>query len=218
MPTSNDRARTATAPRQATTGHAATRQATTRQSTAARQQEARKARSNGDQTPSIGGLPDQSREQLFDLLQERLGALLDLQLTLKHIHWNVVGVAFIAVHEMLDPQVDEVREMSDAVAERLATLGGAPVGTPGFVVSKRTWDDYEIGRAPTVQHLSALDDVYTGVITDHRRAIERTEDLDPVTQDLFIQQTARLELFQWFVRAHLQDSHGNVVFRESEHS
>jgi starvation-inducible DNA-binding protein len=186
--------------------------------TASRQAAAREARASGDQTPSIGGLPDRSRQQLFDILQGRLGAMLDLQLTLKHVHWNVVGVAFIAVHEMLDPQVDEVREMSDALAERLATLGGSPVGTPGFIVSRRTWDDYAIGRAPTVQHLSALDDVYTGVITDHRAAIERTEELDPVTQDLLIQQTARLELFQWFVRAHLQDSSGNVVFRESERS
>ena len=48
------------------------------------------------------------------ILQERLHALNDLQLTLKHIHWNVVGPHFIAVHEMIDPQVDAVRAMVDA--------------------------------------------------------------------------------------------------------
>ena len=33
---------------------------------------------------------------------------------------------FIAVHEMLDPQVDTVRLQTDAVAERIATMGGEP--------------------------------------------------------------------------------------------
>ena len=37
----------------------------------------------------------------IEALEKRLVALLDLQLTLKHIHWNVVGPNFIGVHEML---------------------------------------------------------------------------------------------------------------------
>ena len=65
------------------------------------------------------------------ILQDRLNALNDLALTLKHVHWNVVGPHFIAVHEMLDPQVDAVRAMVDVTAERIATLGVSPVGTPG---------------------------------------------------------------------------------------
>src|ERR1041384_3154399 len=78
------------------------------------------------------------------VLQQRLDALNDLALTLKHIHWNVVGPHFIAVHEMLDPQVDAGRLMVDAIAERIATLGVAPVGTPGALVQNRTWEDYSI--------------------------------------------------------------------------
>jgi starvation-inducible DNA-binding protein len=181
----------------------------------ARTAEIRAARA-GHGGPRIAGLDDGARTQLFDVLQERLVALLDLGLTLKHVHWNVVGVSFIAVHKMLDEQVAGVRALSDALAERLALLGASPVGTPGFLVARRTWEDYPLGRAPAVAHLSALDDVYDGVIGDHRRAIERCGDLDPVTEDLVIQQTGELELHQWFVRAHLQDADGNVVFRESE--
>src|SRR4051794_3135192 len=81
------------------------------------------------------------------VLQRRLDALNDLALTLKHVHWNVVGPHFIAVHEMIDPQVDAVRLMVDAIAERIATLGVAPIGTPGALVENRTWDDYSVGRA-----------------------------------------------------------------------
>jgi starvation-inducible DNA-binding protein len=43
---------------------------------------------------------------------------------------------------MRDPQVDAVRVMVDDVAERIATLGGSPVGTPGALVKQRSWDDY----------------------------------------------------------------------------
>lgn len=144
------------------------------------------------------------------ILQKRLHALNDLALTLKHIHWNVIGPHFIAVHEMIDPQVDAVRIMADAVAERIATLGVAPRGTPGALVEERTWDDYSIGRAATTEHLGALDKVYVGVISDHREAAKETEELDPVTNDLLIGHLHELELFHWFVRAHLESVGGTL--------
>jgi len=149
-------------------------------------------------------------------LQDRLISLIDLHLTLKHVHWNVVGMNFIAIHEMLDPQVDAVRAQTDAVAERIAILGGEPRGTPGAVVEMRSWNDYDLNRAPSVQHLAKLDDVYCGVIADHRGAIAKVGELDPITQDLLIGHTGDLELFQWFIRAHLKDADGDVIHRNSD--
>jgi starvation-inducible DNA-binding protein len=157
---------------------------------------------------SIPGMSSEIAEQVRDRLQQRLVALIDLELTLKHVHWNVVGPNFIGVHEMLDPQVASVRAMVDEVAERIATLGGSPVGTPGYVSTHRSWDDYSILRATTLEHLGALDLVYVGVVADHRDAIGEVADLDPVTADLLTAQSALLEQYQWFVRAHLEDSSG----------
>jgi len=157
---------------------------------------------------TVPGVDDSDAAKVIDLLQNRLDALNDLALTLKHVHWNVVGPNFIAVHTMLDPQVDAVRAMVDATAERIATLGGSPQGIPGGLVSRRSWDDYSLGRAETGEHLAALDLVYTGVVEDHRAAIEETDEPDPVTQDLLIAQSAQLEQFQWFVRAHLENAAG----------
>jgi len=144
------------------------------------------------------------------VLQRRLDALNDLALTLKHVHWNVVGPHFIAVHEMIDPQVDAVRLMVDAIAERIATLGVAPIGTPGALVENRTWDDYSVGRAGAIEHLGALDEVYQSVIADHRAAAEEVEEADMVTNDLLIGHLHELELFHWFVRAHLESSGGKL--------
>jgi starvation-inducible DNA-binding protein len=159
---------------------------------------------------SIPGLTPEQGEEVGAILQGRLNALNDLALTLKHVHWNVVGRNFIAVHEMLDPQIDAVRTMVDDVAERMATMGVPPLGTPGVIVAQRTWDDYSIARATTQEHLGALDIVYAGVISDHRKAQERTADIDPVTEDLLIGQLAGLEKFHWFLRAHLEDASGDL--------
>src|SRR6195952_721606 len=130
---------------------------------------------------TVPGMGKGDSSTAITILQDRLNALNDLALTLKHVHWNVVGPNFIAVHTMLDPQVDAVRLMVDALAERIATLGGAPVGTPGALVAARSWDDYSIGRADALDHLGALDVVYSGIIEDFRKAIADTDEPDPVT-------------------------------------
>lgn len=161
-------------------------------------------------TYTVPGMDADAARRVIDLLQDRLCSLLDLHLTLKHIHWNVVGPNFIAVHEMLDPQVEAVRAMSDEVAERIATLGGVPAGTPGALVKSRSWDDYDLGRATTQQHMAALDVVFTGVIGDHRKAMDELDPLDLVSQELLIGQLAKLELYQWFVRAHLESAGGEL--------
>jgi starvation-inducible DNA-binding protein len=159
---------------------------------------------------TVPGVEPRDAVEIIGLLQDRLNALSDLALTLKHIHWNVVGPHFIAVHTMLDPQVDAVRLMVDATAERIATLGSAPYGTPGALVSGRSWDDYSLGRADAIAHMGALDVVYGGIIEAHRKAIEATEEPDPVTQDMLIGQAGQLEQFHWFVRAHLESASGTL--------
>jgi len=159
---------------------------------------------------TIPSMKPEVAQRVADLLQKRLDSLNDLQLTLKHVHWNVVGPNFIGVHEMIDPQVDKVREMVDEIAERIATLGFSPVGTPGAMVANRTWDDYSLGRAGTMEHMAALDVVYDNVIADHRAAIEDLDELDLVTQDILIGHARDLELFQWFVRAHLESAGGSL--------
>ncbi len=150
---------------------------------------------------TIPGLTDKQATRLVELLQKQLSTYNDLHLTLKHIHWNVVGPNFIGVHEMIDPQVEAVRGYADVLAERIAALGASPQGTPGAIVKDRTWDDYSVGRDTVQAHLAALDLVYTGVIEDVRKGID--------------DQAAELEKFQWFVRAHLENAGGKLAHEGS---
>lgn len=157
------------------------------------------------------GISAETAVEVNDTLQQRLIGLLDLSMVLKHIHWNVVGPGFIAVHEMLDEQVEGVRDFADEIAERIATLGGIPNGLPGFLTANRDWDDYALGRGVVEAHLGALDKVYEGIIGDHRAAARLAADRDPVTEDMLIAQTGKLELYQWFIRAHIVNTSGELM-------
>lgn len=166
---------------------------------------------------TVPGIDTADGHHVGELLQMRLHALNDLQLTLKHAHWNVVGRDFIGVHEMLDPQIELVRGYADEVAERMATLGVSPNGLPGALVAARSWDDYAIARATTTQHLAALDLVYTGLIAAQREAMDEIEPLDVVTHDMLLGQVSELEKFQWFMRSHLENAGGALVSGDATH-
>jgi len=160
---------------------------------------------------TVPGMSTKDGATVAQALQQRLNAYNDLHLTLKHVHWNVVGPHFISVHQMLDPQVELVRGFADEVAERIATLGSSPQGTPGTIVAQREWDEYSIGRAGAIEHLAALDLVYQGVIRSVRQVAQDVEELDPVTNDLLIGQLGELEQFHWFIRAHLENAGGQLT-------
>ena len=160
---------------------------------------------------TVPGMTEAQGRKVADLLQKQLSTYNDLHLTLKHVHWNVVGPNFIGVHEMIDPQVDLVRGYADEVAERIAALGASPLGTPGAIINDRTWDDYSVGRDNVQAHLAALDLVYTGIIEDTRKSIERLDDIDLVSQDMLIGHAGEMEKFQWFVRAHLESAGGQLA-------
>ncbi len=160
---------------------------------------------------TVPGMTQQQGNKVARILQERLSALIDMSLTLKHIHWNVVGTNFIGVHQMLDPQYEAVSQMVDDVAERIAALGDEPMGTPGFVAKNRGWEDYSLNRASTMEHLAALNTVYEGLVSSHRKAMDTLDDIDLVSQDMLIGQLEQLESFHWFVRAHLENNDGVLI-------
>ncbi|MEA3643384.1 MAG: ferritin-like domain-containing protein, partial [Lamprobacter sp.] len=95
--------------------------------------------------------------------------------------------------------------------ERIATLGGQPVGTPDAIVKRREWSDYSLGKALVSEHLGALDIVYSGVNESQRKAIAGLSEVDPVSEDMLTGHLADLEQFQWFVRAHLESSAGELA-------
>ena len=139
----------------------------------------------------IPGLDEVASEKIIGILQERLSQEQEAALVLKHAHWNVAGPNFIAVHEMLDPQVDEVLAMADETDD---------------IVRYRTWDKFELeGRQNTLDYLRALDKYYDSFIKADRTAIKELDDLDVISSNIVQDHVLKLEQFQWFMRSFLID-------------
>ena len=152
----------------------------------------------------VPGLDEVTSEKTIAILQDRLNQEQEAALVLKHAHWNVTGPSFIGVHEMIDPQVEIVRDHADETAERIATLGGAPDGHPEAIVNNRSWKPLALeGRHSTEEYLKAIDEYYDEFIANDRVAIKELDELDIVSSNIIQDHVQELEKFQWFVRSHL---------------
>ena len=164
---------------------------------------------------TIPGMTDKQAIKIAGLLQKQLSTYNDLHLTLKHIHWNVVGPNFIGVHEMIDPQVELVRGYADEVAERIATLGGSPQGTRAQSSKTAPGTTTPLAATPSRPTWPHLTWSTTVSSKTPARPSTKPKKLDPVTQDILIDQAAELEKFQWFVRAHLENAGGKLAHEGS---
>lgn len=150
------------------------------------------------------GLDEETSEKIITILQNRLSNEQEAALVLKHAHWNLVGPNFIAVHEMLDPEVDSVLNQADETAERISQLGGSPMGRADDVVANRTWDKFELtGRKSVEEYLKALIAYYEQFIAADREAIKQLDELDVISSNIIQDHVQDLEKFLWFMRAHL---------------
>lgn len=165
---------------------------------------------------SPAGLPAGDRAKVAEMLQSRLIDVIDLAMSLKHAHWNVVGPDFMPAHELFDSHAASVRQIADEIAERIAAFGGIPNGLPGFIASRRDWDDYSLGRGVSSAHMGALDKVLDRVIAGHRLALSEIDAIDPITADLLTAQTRALEKQQWLLRAHMSNTSGELPTQEAD--
>lgn len=152
----------------------------------------------------VPGLDEAASEKAIAILQNRLSQEQEAALVLKHAHWNVTGPNFIAVHEMLDPEVEAVLAQADETAERIATLGGTPDGRADAIVRNRTWKSFDAeGRVGTEEYLKARIEYYDAFIADDRKAIAELDELDVISSNIIQDHVQELEKFQWFMRSHL---------------
>lgn len=157
------------------------------------------------------GLSTTDASRAATILQKNLFCFLNLFLAAKQAHWNVVGPAFMGVHkDVLDPIADMAKDMADETAERVATLGGAPVSTPSAIVAGYSGAEYPLRKADTQTHLAAIDKVMSNLGGELRTAIGLLGDIDVISQNMVLDQGENLEKMQWFVRAHLETGSGEL--------
>ena len=136
-----------------------------------------------------------------DALQGTVVDLIDLSLIAKQAHWNVIGRNFRSVHLGLDELVAAAREFTDQAAERATAIGVSPDGRSATVSASAGTKGFGEGWTKDEQVTAAIVDNLAAEIDRLRDRIADTEAADPVTQDLLISITARLEQLHWMWQA-----------------
>ncbi|MFC0266731.1 DNA starvation/stationary phase protection protein Dps [Kushneria aurantia] len=156
--------------------------------------------------PTRNDIPEKQREQIVALMNARLAELIDLSLVIKQVHWNLKGLQFIGVHEMLDGFRAGIDGHVDEVAERLVQLGGTALGTTQSVSQNTSLEPYPTNIHKVVDHLKALADHYAATGAAVRKSIDDTSELgDEDTSDLLTGVSRTLDSNLWFIEAHLQE-------------
>ena len=149
--------------------------------------------------------PFPNPDQQAEILQHGVTAAIDLALTLKQLHWNVVGMSFQPMHEFLDVVIDHARSASDELAERMVTVGVPAVGQRA-ALSKSTLpripDDFARDSDVIRLAVESLGEVMRVL----REAQQKLSDIDPVSEDLVIGILAQFEKDHWMLRSHLVET------------
>ncbi len=153
-----------------------------------------------------GPLTESDTTVTGEALQGALVDLLDLSLVAKQAHWNLYGPRFRSIHLQLDEVVATARTYADTVAERAAALGVSPDGRASTIAAGSGVPGFPAGWVRDTDVIESLVATLGSVIKRMRERIEKTEQADPVTQDLFISLTAELEKENWMFQAENRQS------------
>ncbi|KQQ93252.1 MULTISPECIES: Dps family protein [Microbacteriaceae] len=140
-------------------------------------------------------------KKLTDALQEVLVDLIELHLQGKQAHWNVVGKNFRDLHLQLDEIIDDAREFSDVVAERMRALHGLPDGRSDTVAATTTLPEYPHGEVLTTDTVDLITQRLEATVGTMRRVHDDVDEEDPTSADVLHAIIEKLEQYAWMVSA-----------------
>ena len=138
---------------------------------------------------------------LTDDMQRVLVDLLELQIQGKQAHWNVVGRNFRDTHRILDEIIDETREFSDAIAERMRALHGIPDGRSDTIAGTTSLPEYPAGEIDTTETVDLVTIRLEATVATMREVHDEVDDEDPTSADILHGIIQKLEQFAWMVSA-----------------
>ena len=150
--------------------------------------------------PISSFIPADQQEAVATALQESLVDLIDLSLVAKQVHWSVIGPRFQSVHEALDEIVADARTFTDEVAERATAIGVSPDGRSKTVAADSALDEASAEFTSDDKVIRVATEALAATIKRVRANIGKVGG-DPVTEDLLIGISARLEQLHWMWEA-----------------
>ena len=128
------------------------------------------------------GLSDRTLEKSIQYLETTLSNEYLLFTKTLNFHWNYQGTNFIGIHELLETQYEQLKELIDDVAERLRVLGGvAPVNLSDYKRDATFSEGEETEKADAMlRNLTESHEIVIKIIRDAISDIEKT--LEAATQ------------------------------------
>ena len=143
----------------------------------------------------------------IDLLNSRLAYAIDLALVTKQAQWNLKGIQFVGVREMLGTFRSELDSHVDTIAERGVQLGRTALGTSQTVTNKTALKLYPTDSYKIRDHVAALIERYSAVANAACAGIDRAEKAgDADTADILTEFSRNLDKSLSFLEAHLQEA------------
>ena len=159
-------------------------------------------------THTRNSIPEESRLQITELLQQHLADSIDLMMQAKQAHWNVKGANFIALHELFDKVYTDAGKHVDLIAERIVQLGGTALGTIRAAVARTSLPEYPTDISSSIKHVAGLAHAISFYGELVRTGIERANKLeDADTADILTEVSRSTDGNLWFVEAHEQKEH-----------
>ncbi len=154
--------------------------------------------------PTKNDMPLDTRSAVVEMLNARVADTIDLALATKQAHWNIKGMNFIAVHELLDKLRGALDGYVDIMAERAVQLGGVALGTVQIVEAQSALEPYPVEIHTVKDHLLALVERYGRLAGAVRTNIDDADEAgDAGTADLFTGVSRGLDEWVWMLEAHL---------------
>lgn len=152
----------------------------------------------------ILGLKEKETAQVVDKLNELLANYQVYYQNLRGFHWNIKGATFFELHAKFEELYDDAVEKIDEIAERILTVGGAPL---------HTFEDYL--ATSTVKPAKNLTDAETTVSTTldniavliklERQAIPLAQAAeDEGTLTILTEYISEQEKLVWMLRAYMK--------------
>jgi starvation-inducible DNA-binding protein len=161
---------------------------------------------------TVARLPIALDASVCEASVENLNQLLADTMTLRDMykkhHWQVSGPTFYQLHLLFDKHFNEQSELTDAIGERIQSLGGVSIAMAHDVAELTSIPRPPRDREEVPAQISRLLRAHEIVLKEARTmARQAAETGDDGTNDLLVSDVIRTnELQVWFISEHLVDT------------
>ena len=138
----------------------------------------------------------------LDLLQQYLANSAVLNVKIHNIHWNVVGLQFIKIHNFTEELYDKLFEDLDEVAELLKMKNEMPLSTMVEYLEKSTIQEVKAKDFTIKESLEIIQkdmDIMRNLAVDIRNLADKEGDFETVS--IFEDYVAYYSKNLWFINS-----------------